>query len=231
MAAETLCILGESGHGKSTSLRNLNPEETFIIATVPKPLPFKGWKKKYTLIKNDKGKITGNYFVSSKYDEILKILQIVNTKMPHIKTIVIDDFQYMLSYEFVDRATEVGYTKFSEIAQHTMEILRYAEKMRDDLLMVVLTHTENAGDNLNPKYVIKTVGKMLTEKVTLEGLFTYIFFCKIIEETDGTYQYKFLTNTDGEAMAKTPMGMFPEKLIDNDLAAAIKVINEYNNGN
>ena len=231
MAAETLCILGESGHGKSTSLRNLNPEETFIIATVPKPLPFKGWKKKYTLIKNDKGKITGNYFVSSKYDEILKILQIVNTKMPHIKTIVIDDFQYMLSYEFVDRATEVGYTKFSEIAQHTMEILRYAEKMRDDLLMVVLTHTENAGDNLNTKYVIKTVGKMLTEKVTLEGLFTYIFFCKIIEETDGTYQYKFLTNTDGEAMAKTPMGMFPEKLIDNDLAAAIKVINEYNNGN
>ena len=93
---------------KSTSLRNLNPEETFIIATVPKPLQFKGWKKKYTLIKNDKGKITGNYFVSSKYDEILKILQIVNTKMPHIKTIVIDDFQYMLSYEFVDRATEVG---------------------------------------------------------------------------------------------------------------------------
>ena len=230
MAAETLCILGESGHGKSTSLRNLNPEETFIIATVPKPLPFKGWKKKYTLIKNDKGKITGNYFVSSKYDEILKILQIVNTKMPHIKTIVIDDFQYMLSYEFVDRATEIGYTKFSEIAQHTMEILRYAEKMREDLLMVVLTHTENAGDNLNPKYVIKTVGKMLTEKVTLEGLFTYIFFCKIIEETDGTYQYKFLTNTDGEAMAKTPMGMLPEKLIDNDLAAAIKVINEYNNG-
>ena len=230
MAAETLCILGESGHGKSTSLRNLNPEETFIIATVPKPLPFKGWKKKYTLIKNDKGKITGNYFVSSKYDEILKILQIVNTKMPHIKTIVIDDFQYMLSYEFVDRATEIGYTKFSEIAQHTMEILRYAEKMRDDLLMVVLTHTENAGDNLNPKYVIKTVGKMLTEKVTLEGLFTYIFFCKIIEETDGTYRYKFLTNTDGEAMAKTPMGMFPEKLIDNDLAAAIKVITEYNNG-
>ena len=65
----------------------------------------------------------------------------------------------------------------------------------------------------------------------MEGLFTYIFFCKIIEETDGTYQYKFLTNTDGEAMAKTPMGMFPEKLIDNDLAAAIKVINEYNNGN
>ena len=111
-----------------------------------------------------------------------------------------------------------------------MEILRYAEKMRDDLLMVVLTHTENAGDNLNPKYVIKTVGKMLTEKVTLEGLFTYIFFCKIIEETDGTYRYKFLTNTDGEAMAKTPMGMFPDKLIDNDLAEAIKVINEYNNG-
>ena len=229
MAAETLCILGESGHGKSTSLRNLNPEETFIIATVPKPLPFKWWKKKYQPLKITKGEISGNYYVSSKYDDILKVLQVINTKMPHIKTIVIDDFQYMLSYEFVDRATEVGYTKFSEIAQHTMEILRYAEKMRDDILMVVLTHTENVGDSMNPKYVIKTVGKMLAEKVTLEGLFTYIFFCKILEETDGNYQYKFLTNTDGAAMAKTPMDMFPDKLIDNDLAEAIRVINEYNN--
>ena len=69
---------------------------------------------------------------------------------------------------------------------------------------------------------------MLAEKVTLEGLFTYIFFCKILEGADGNYEYKFLTNTDGAAMAKTPMGMFEEKLIDNDLDAIITQINKYN---
>lgn len=228
MAAETLCILGESGHGKSTSLRNLNPEETFIIATVPKPLPFKGWKKKYTPFKASKEGITGNYYVSSNWEQILKILQIINSKMPHIKNVICDDMQYIMSYEFVDRATEIGYSKFSEIAQHLMEILRYSEKMRDDIKLVFLTHCENVGDSLNPKYVIKTVGKMLAEKVTLEGLFTYIFFCKILEGADGNYEYKFLTNTDGAAMAKTPMGMFEEKLIDNDLDAIITQINKYN---
>lgn len=91
MAAETLCVLGESGHGKSSSLRNLNPDETFIIATVPKPLPFKGWKKKYTPVKITKEGITGNYYVSSNWEQILKILQIINNRMPHIKNVICDD--------------------------------------------------------------------------------------------------------------------------------------------
>lgn len=109
MACETLAIVGESGSGKSTSLRNLNPEETFIISTTGKPLPFRSWRKKYIPFKVDENKkITGNYFVSSAYDKIIKMLKIINTKMPHIKQVVIDDFQYVLSYEFVDRATEVG---------------------------------------------------------------------------------------------------------------------------
>ena len=168
MAAETIALVGESGTGKSTALRNLNPEETFIISTTGKPLPFRAWKKKYTpLKKNEEGNWTGNYYVSSKWDAIIKILTIINKKMPHIKQVVIDEFQYGLAYEFVDRATEVGYTKFSELAQHAMEILRYSEQMRDDCKMIFLTHSENVGDAMNPKYVIKTVGKLLAEKVTL----------------------------------------------------------------
>lgn len=230
MAAETIAIVGESGTGKSTSLRNLNPETTFIVSTTGKPLPFRAWKKKYIPIKIEGKNVSGNYYVSSKWDQILKILQIIDKMMPHIKQVIIDDFQYVLSYEFVDRATEVGYTKFSELAQHAMEILRYSEKMREDCKMIFLTHSENIGDNVNPKYVIKTVGKLLSEKVTLEGLFTYIFFTKVNEGDSGKMEYKLITNNDGSCVAKTSLGMFEDLEIDNDLDEIIKVIDAYNEG-
>lgn len=230
MAAETIAIVGESGTGKSTSLRNLNSETTFIISTTGKPLPFRAWKKKYIPIKIEGKNVSGNYYVSSKWDQILKILQIIDKMMPHIKQVIIDDFQYVLSYEFVDRATEVGYTKFSELAQHAMEILRYSEKMREDCKMIFLTHSENVGDNVNPKYVIKTVGKLLSEKVTLEGLFTYIFFTKVNEGDSGRMEYKLITNNDGSCVAKTSLGMFEDLEIDNDLNEIIKVIDAYNEG-
>lgn len=230
MAAETIAIVGESGTGKSTSLRNLNPETTFIISTTGKPLPFRAWKKKYIPIKIEGKNVSGNYYVSSKWDQILKILQIIDKMMPHIKQVIIDDFQYVLSYEFVDRATEVGYTKFSELAQHAMEILRYSEKMREDCKMIFLTHSENVGDSVNPKYVIKTVGKLLSEKVTLEGLFTYIFFTKVNEGDSGRMEYKLITNNDGSCVAKTSLGMFEDLEIDNDLDEIIKVVDAYNEG-
>lgn len=230
MAAETIAIVGESGTGKSTSLRNLNPETTFIISTTGKPLPFRAWKKKYIPIKIEGKNVSGNYYISSKWDQILKILQIIDKMMPHIKQVIIDDFQYVLSYEFVNRATEVGYTKFSELAQHAMEILRYSEKMREDCKMIFLTHSENVGDNVNPKYVIKTVGKLLSEKVTLEGLFTYIFFTKVNEGDSGRMEYKLITNNDGSCVAKTSLGMFEDLEIDNDLDEIIKVIDAYNEG-
>ena len=111
-----------------------------------------------------------------------------------------------------------------------MEILRYAESMREDCKMIFLTHSENVGDAMNPKYVIKTVGKLLAEKVTLEGLFTYIFFTKVSEGEDGKMKYSLITNTDGQCVAKTPLEMFDELEIDNDLDAIIKVIDEYNLG-
>ena len=97
MACETLCIYGESGTGKSTSLRNMDPKTTFIISTTGKPLPFRGWRKKYTPLiieKDDKGKtksVSGNYYISSNWESILKILKIVNKLMPHIKAVILDD--------------------------------------------------------------------------------------------------------------------------------------------
>lgn len=199
-----------------------------------KPLPFKAWKKKYiplVLEKDKSGKVTsvsGNYYVSSNWESILKILKLINKLLPKIQTVVIDDMQYILSYEFVDRATEVGYGKFSELAQHLMEILRYSEQMREDCTMVFLTHSENVGTEIDPKYVIKTIGKLLAEKVTLEGLFTYIFCTKVEEGDDGRMQYKLITNNNGQCLAKTPMDMFEDLEIDNDLSKILEVIKEYN---
>jgi ABC-type dipeptide/oligopeptide/nickel transport system ATPase component len=230
MACSTLCIYGESGTGKSTSLRNLDPETTFIISTTGKPLPFRGWKRNYIpfTINKEAKSVSGNYYISSNSEQILKILKLINTKMPHISTVVIDDAQYIMSYEFVDRSTEVGYSKFSEIAQHMMDILRYSEKMRDDCTICFLTHSENVGTEIDPKYVIKTIGKLLQEKVTLEGLFTYIFFSSVEEGEDGKMEYKLITNNNGKCLAKTPMDMFKELEIDNDLAKILEVIKEYN---
>lgn len=228
MAAQTLCIVGESGTGKSTSLRNLDPETTFIISTTGKPLPFRKWKQKYTPLRKEGNEWSGNYYISSKSDQIIKILALINSALKHIKTVIIDDFQYVLSYEFVDRSTEVGYGKFSEIAQHAMDILRYAEKMREDCMMVFLTHSEDTGSEIKHHYVIKTIGKMLSEKVTLEGLFTYLFFTKVNETEDGRMEYKFVTNNNGECVAKTPLGMFDDLEIDNDLNHILEVIREYN---
>lgn len=92
MACETIAIVGESGSGKSTSLRNLDPTETFIISTTGKPLPFRGWRKKYIkLAKDANGNYTGNYYTSSAWDKIIKILKVINSKMPHIKQVIIDD--------------------------------------------------------------------------------------------------------------------------------------------
>ena len=93
MACEALCIYGESGMGKTTSLRNMNPETTFIISTTGKPLSFRGWKKKYIpfVINKETKEITGNYYVSSNSEQILKILKIINSKMPHITAVVVDD--------------------------------------------------------------------------------------------------------------------------------------------
>lgn len=100
--------------------------------------------------------------------------------------------------------------------------------LRDDLYVVILTHCENTGDKLNPYYKMKTQGKMIDNVITLEGLFTYVLFTEVSRDDDGNPTYKFKTNSDGTCTAKSPMGMFNELLIDNDLQTVISKIKEYN---
>ena len=226
-----IAVVGESGSGKSTSLRNLNPKETFIINVAGKPLPLKGYRKNYTpLSKNKEGKWIGNLYSSSNVEQINKILHLVNRGMPHIKVVIIEDAQYIMGFEMMDRAEEKGYDKFSQIASNFYSVLKSGMGMRENLSVCVLTHSENIGNDMNPKWKIKTLGKMLDNMITIEGLFTYVFFTKIGNDLDGNKEYKFITNSDGTNTAKSPMGCFESDEIDNDLNFVVQKIDEYNNG-
>jgi ABC-type dipeptide/oligopeptide/nickel transport system ATPase component len=230
--AELIAIVGESGSGKTTSIRNLNPEETFIISTTGKRPGIKGAKRKYPDFKVDKEtkQMSGNFYTSSNIDSIKQMMKIVNLRMPNVKVLIIDDFQYLQAFEAMARVDEKGYGKFTDMAKHAYEALKTGMDMRDDLFIVVSTHSENTGDNLNPYYKIKTQGKMLDSVITLEGLFTYVFFTRVVNDDSAGVQYKFLTNSDGTCTAKSPMGLFEDLLIDNDLDYVIKKITEYNEG-
>lgn len=133
-----------------------------------------------------------------------------------------------MGFEAMDRAKEKSYDKFTDMAQHAYQVIKAAMNMRDDLYIVVSTHSENTGDRMNPYYKIKTLGKMIDSVITLEGLFTYVLFTSVQRDEDNKTSYKFVTNSDGTCTAKTPMGLFSDLLIDNDLDMVINRIKEYN---
>lgn len=152
-----ISIVGNSGSGKSTSLRTLNPSETFIINVASKPLPFKGWRSNY--VSWNKDNPGGNFINTSDIDTIGKVLQYINAKREDIKNVVIEDAQYLMAFEAMDRAKEKGFEKFTEIGQKFYSILKAGISMRDDLNVIVSCHAENIGDAMNPVYKIKTIGK------------------------------------------------------------------------
>lgn len=226
--AELIAVVGESGSGKTTSIRNLNPEETFIISTTGKRPGIKGAKKKYPDFKIIDGKVSGNFYTTSDINKMKQMMTVVDKKLPYIKTLIIDDYQYLQAFEAMQRVDEKGYGKFTDMAKHAYEALKSAMDLREDLYVCVLTHSENTGDNINPYYKIKTQGKMLDSVITLEGLFTYVLFTRVVMDENNKASYKFVTNSDGTCTAKTPMGLFEDLLIDNDLATVIEKIKEYN---
>tara|TARA_R110002167_G_scaffold6332_6_gene29451 strand:- start:320 stop:1000 length:681 start_codon:yes stop_codon:yes gene_type:complete len=225
--AQSVLVIADSGTGKSTSIRKLNPTETFIINIANKPLPFKGWKKNYSNISKDNPK--GNMTSASSAPGIIKAMQHVNDKMLHIKTLVIDDWQYMSSFEYFDRANEKGYDKFTSIAANLAQVAKMPKDMREDLTIFFLTHSEESTDvNGHRKVKAKTVGKMIDNALTLEGLFSIVLFGKIRKTEDGL-EYGFDTQNNGENTCKSPMGMFEESFINNDLQFVKDCIIKYEN--
>jgi len=207
-------ILGESGSGKSTSTRNLDPKSTFILNVLDKPLPFRGYKSKYNIESK-------NYHASDDYRSILNYILAINERRPEINVLILDDFQYLMANEFMGRSSERGFDKFTEIAAHAWQIIMALTETRADLRCFVLTHSDLDAQG---KSKIKTIGKMLDDKIALEGMFTVILHSMVVDD-----QYKFLTQNDGSHMAKSPMTMFNEKLIDNDLVSVIRQMSEYDN--
>lgn len=224
--ANLIAIVGNSGSGKSTSFRTLNPKETFIINVASKPLPFRGWKSNYTTFSKDNP--NGNYLPTSDVATINKILLHVDAKRPEIKNIIIDDAQYIMSFEAMDRAKERGFDKFTEIAQKFYSILKESISLREDLNIIVSCHAENSGTPDEPKFKIKTVGKMIDNLITVEGLFTYVLFTDIATDDKGNTVYSFITKSDGTTTAKTPLDCFDTVKIPNDMEYVLEKINEYN---
>ncbi len=217
--SSAVLVIGQSGTGKSTAIRTLPANETFIINVLGKPLPFRGAAKNY--ITANKENPEGNYFSSDSSRSIIEILNFINNKRPDIKYVVLDDFGYVMVNDFMTRALQKGFDKFNEISLSTYNVLTRVKSMRPDLITFVMMHSDLKEDGYTKP---KTIGKMTDEKVCVEGMFTYVLHSLVFEN-----RYCFLTNTDGKHMAKTPQGMFTDKLIDNDLKYVCDAINHYNN--
>lgn len=192
-------ILGESGSGKSASLRNFEPEDVSIFNVAAKPLPFR--KKLPVKATSDYGVIMDSIRSSGK------------------KAFVIDDSQYLMCFESFGRAKETGYGKFTDFALHFYNLVQFVIRgTAPDVIVYFLHHTETMETG---KVKAKTMGKMLDNQLTLEGLFSIVLQCV----TDGK-RHSFVTQSDGYTTAKSPMEMFPD-VIDNDLKAVDQAIREY----
>jgi len=170
--SQSILVIGESGGGKSRSIFSLDHTSTFLINVIGKDLPFKGFKNKYQ--QYDKTTKTGNTVTTHDAVLIQKYLTSISEKMPQIKTIVIDDGQFVMAYEFMAKAKEKGYDKYVSLAENFFNVIKTSQELRDDLTVVILCHSEDVNVNGSTKTKIKTIGRMLDEKITLEGLFTIV---------------------------------------------------------
>lgn len=205
-------ILGESGSGKTASLRNMNPETTVIIQAVSKPLPFRNKFKTF-----DPSTGLGTKLCRDDHALIIKAIGYFVNK--GFKAIVIDDSQYIMANEYMRRSAETGFTKFTEIAKHMWELISFCQTLPDNVTVYFLSHVQD-GDNGQIK--AKTIGKMLDEKITVEGLFTIVLRTNV---EDG--KYRFSTQNNGNDTVKSPMGLFDDQYIENDLNEIHSKINEY----
>lgn len=226
--ATGVLIVAESASGKSTAIATLDPKETFIINVANKDLPFKGWKSKYTIWSQQN--MAGNMYNKATPANIEACIKYVAEKRPEIKTLIVDDFQYMSSFEFFDRVDEKGYEKFTQIGAALARIARMPKDLRDDLQVYFLTHAEESTDmEGKKKFKAKTIGKMVDEKLTLEGLFSVVLFGKAKKDKDGTMRYVFETQNNGDNTCKSPREMFPTFEIPNDLSIVRQAIIDYEN--
>jgi len=218
--SKLVALVGDTGSGKSHSVQFLDPKETYIISVAGKELPFKGSSKLY----NRESK---NYKEVNDTLSVHRLLETLSNTAPQIKTIIIEDGNYLMAFDLVAKATEVGYTKFSLMAQQMVNLIQASKRLRDDLTIIYVSHleeVEDSGDIVN--YKMKTAGKMIDNQIKLEGLFTVVLYS--VPETKGEKtDYGFITNRHKKYPAKSPVGMFDEIRIPNNLQVVVDKVNEY----
>jgi hypothetical protein len=211
-------IAGFSGSGKTTGLGNnpdlkiqgLDPKETVVINVTGQPLPFPKWKSMY------KGNIdsNGNYLETNLPKIIQSGISYISKSRPDIKNVFLDDGQFIMAFNFMAKATEKGYDKYTEIGVNISNVLKEMQVSRGDLNFYITWHPEELkGGGLK----LKTVGNMVDNWLTLEGLANIIIYADVVKNSSGKAQYRFITSNDGTYPAKSPYGMFKEQYIHNDL--------------
>lgn len=159
--SNVISLAGLSNSGKSTSLKYLDPQETFIISCTNKQLQIPGFRKKYPKITVEDGKLLGNWLVSNNYTQIEKIMKAVSKTRPEIKIICIDDCNYLLSNEIFANVMTKGYEKFNILAKNYYDLIQTCQDLRDDLTVVFISHIENIGTEIDPEYRLWTTGKYI----------------------------------------------------------------------
>ena len=214
--AKVIGIIGESGAGKTTSLRNLDPKTTFYIDCDKKGLNWKGWRKQYS-VENK------NYWQTDSPSIVKNLLNKINDQdnMKHIKVAVIDTINGIMVAEEMRNVKVQGYGKWTDLASYIYDIVDYSLTMRDDLVVVILAHSETISDDNGYLFTrLKTNGRKL-DKIVLESKLTTVL---LADQKDG--KYIFHTHAD-RSTVKTPIGCFEEDEIDNDLTLVIKALEDY----
>ena len=214
--SHVICIAGESGTGKTTSMRNLNPETTLYIDCDKKGLSWKGWKQQFSGEKK-------NYLVTDFPQVALQALRKVNEQdsMKHIRVVVVDTLNGLMVADEMRRTKEKGYDKWQDLAQSIYDLVDYSLTLRDDVTVVFVAHTQTDHDYNGYMFTrIKTSGRNL-DQITLASKFSKVLLSKCI---DGRYVFETRANF---STAKSPMGAFSEKEIDNDITAVIEALKDY----
>ena len=207
MAVITL-IIGDSGSGKTASLRHFTGNEASIFNIAKKPLPFKNTgQTKIPLVE-----------VHGYEDLKGKLSKAKN------KTLIIDDAQYLMAFEFFGSIEEKGFDKFTRMGKNFYSLVKYASTLEKDKIIYFFMHKDTSDDGQEKA---KTLGRLLDEKLTLEGLFTIVLKSVVQENTTGSLNFYFSTQNSGYDRVKTPMGMFENPLIENDLKLVDEIIREY----
>ena len=220
-----IMLLGKSGTGKSTSIKGLDPKETVVINVLGKRLPFKGSNALYN-------KESKNLFQRESYTDIISLIQNISDKATNVKNIILDDFIYVMRKEYFSRARETGYNKYTELAQHFQQIISTCEKLREDLNVFMILHSEDVqSDKTTTGYKVSTVGNLVDNCYNPLEVVPMVLYSSVKYDDKGNTQYGFYTHRCKEGVveipAKTPDEMFEEDFIPNDLGYVVKKMNEY----